>query len=179
MYICQVFGQPKRPVLIPLGGLTVSLDFRFWGHNKAYESNHFLEQRRRMTMTSTLVSIGNKTTRVKRLRKGGFCFVMSSFFYIFVKSIKFFITKNLVITYKLSTTTKKYFAMVLIFLSFCHNLEKLAKKKKSKSKSVLQVWTCEYIMANYWRIICFLGFFSKGLSLGCFLLLKLGVTLVG
>ncbi len=95
--ICQVFGQPKRLVLIPLEGLVVSLVFRFWGHNGAYERNHFLEQRRRVTMTSTLVSIGNKTTKVKRPRKGqfcvfclGFCFVVSPFFYIFVKPIKFF-----------------------------------------------------------------------------------------
>jgi hypothetical protein len=53
--ICQVFGQPKRLVLIPLEGLVVSLVFRFWGHNGAYERNHFLEQRRRVTMTWTLV----------------------------------------------------------------------------------------------------------------------------
>jgi len=113
--ICQVFGQPKPLVLIQLEGLVVSLVFRFWGHSVAYESNHFLEQRRRMTMPSTLVSIGNKTTKVKRPRKGwfcvfffGFCFVVSPFFYIFVKPTKFFIIKNLVITYKLSTIESFY-----------------------------------------------------------------------
>jgi len=39
--ICQVFGQPKSLVLIPLGRLAVSLVFIFWGHNWAYENNHF------------------------------------------------------------------------------------------------------------------------------------------
>ncbi len=56
----------------------------------------------------TSISIGNKRTKVKRPRKGGFCFVVGSFFYIFVKLIKFFIIKNLVITFKLSTIKSFY-----------------------------------------------------------------------
>jgi hypothetical protein len=95
--ICQVFGQPKPLVLIQLEGLVVSLVFRFWGHSVAYESNHFLEQRRRMTMPSTLVSIGNKTTKVKRPRKGWFCvflfwvlFCGESFFLYFCQAHKVF-----------------------------------------------------------------------------------------
>jgi hypothetical protein len=60
-------------------------------------------------MTTVPISINNKTTKVKRLREGGFCvfcfflnvlFCCGSFFYIFVKPKKFLITKNLVITYK-------------------------------------------------------------------------------
>jgi hypothetical protein len=90
--ICQVFGQPKRLVLIlvPLRGLAVSLVFRFWGHKGAYESNHFLEQRRRMMMTLTLVSIGNKTTKVKRPRKGGFCVFFLGFVLWWVLFFTFF-----------------------------------------------------------------------------------------
>jgi hypothetical protein len=52
-------------------------------------------------MTTTLTSIGNKTTKVKRLREGGFCVLCffflkfcggSFFFYIFVKPKKFFLS---------------------------------------------------------------------------------------
>jgi len=86
-------------------------------------------------MTSTLVSIGNKTTKVKRPWKGGFCvfpwvlFCGGSFFYIFVKPINFFITKNLGIIYKLSTIRefvpqRKILPWSLFFLIFVTILKK-------------------------------------------------------
>jgi hypothetical protein len=43
--------------------LVVNLVSRFWGLNGTYESNHFLEQTRRMTMTTTPTC--NKTMKVK------------------------------------------------------------------------------------------------------------------
>ncbi len=56
-------------------------------HGGAYQSIHFLEQRRRMMMVTTPASSGNKTTKVKRPKEGGFyvkkfgfCFVVGSFF---------------------------------------------------------------------------------------------------
>jgi hypothetical protein len=50
--------------------------------------------------------------------------------YIYVKSIKFFITKNVVIAYKLSTIEGFYhkvsdFALVVVFLNFCHSPKKI------------------------------------------------------
>jgi hypothetical protein len=49
----------------------------------------------------------------------------------------FFITKNLVITYKLNTIKGFYykvndFSTVLVFLGFCHNPKKIAKEKEEK-----------------------------------------------
>jgi hypothetical protein len=102
-------GLVGSPIVVPLGGLVVNLLSKFGGHNEAYQSNHFLEERRRIVMTTALTSIGNKTTKVKRLRQGGVFFFFLGFvlwwvpfFYIFVKPKKKFITKNLVITYKLN-----------------------------------------------------------------------------
>ncbi len=50
-------------VMVPIG-LVVSLVFKFWGHDATYENNHFLGQRRRMMMITTLASTckhwGNK-----------------------------------------------------------------------------------------------------------------------
>ncbi len=67
----------------------------------------------------------------------GFCFVMGLFFpfTFFFKPKKFFIFKNLVITYKLSTLKGFYhkvrdFVMVLVFLNFCHGPKKIAKEKE-------------------------------------------------
>jgi hypothetical protein len=59
-------------VAIPVG-LIVSLVYRFWGHNRTYESNHFLGQGRKAMMTTTPTSSGNQTTKVKRPKEGGFC----------------------------------------------------------------------------------------------------------
>jgi hypothetical protein len=59
-------GRVVSLVVVSLG-LVVSLFSKFWGHGEAYESNHFLEQRRRM-MTITLASTSNKITKVA---KGG------------------------------------------------------------------------------------------------------------
>jgi len=53
-------------------GLVVSLISIFWGHDGAYESDHILEQKKRMMMITTLASICNNTTKVKRPREGGF-----------------------------------------------------------------------------------------------------------
>jgi hypothetical protein len=63
----------------------------------------------------------------------------SLFSIFFVNPIKFFITKNLVITYKLSTIEgfchkKNFFATILVFLSFCHNFTKKKNEKKMKIK---------------------------------------------
>ncbi len=41
-------------------------NFQILGHNGPYESNHFLEKKRRIMMTTTPTSIDNKTTKVKR-----------------------------------------------------------------------------------------------------------------
>jgi hypothetical protein len=92
-------GLVGSPIVVPLGGLVVNILSRFGRHNGAYESNHFVEERRRIVTTTTLTSIGNKTTKVKRLREGGFCvfcfvfgfcFVVGLFFCIFIKPNFFF-----------------------------------------------------------------------------------------
>jgi len=62
--------------------LVISLIFRFWGHDQANESNHFLEQRRRMMMITTLASTCNKTIKVKRPREGGFCVILFGFYFV-------------------------------------------------------------------------------------------------
>ncbi len=69
----------------------------------------------------------------------GFCFVVGPFFNAFVKPRKFFITKNLVITYKLSTMESFYykernFTTILVFLGFCHSLGKITKEEKKGKK---------------------------------------------
>jgi len=49
------------PVAIPLGRLVIrNLLSRFSGHGGAYENNHFLEQRRRIVMTTIPTSTSNK-----------------------------------------------------------------------------------------------------------------------
>jgi len=60
-------------IVVPLK-YDVNLISGFWGHDKSYESNHFLEQRR-MMMTTTPTSTCNKTMKVKRPREGGFCVI--------------------------------------------------------------------------------------------------------
>jgi len=89
--------------VFPLGGLVIYLFSRFGRHNGAYESNYFLEQRRRIVMTMILISTNNKTMKMKRLREGGFvcvcvcvcvlrfCFVMGPFFLTFLSSPKSFL----------------------------------------------------------------------------------------
>ncbi len=49
----SIRGLVTSLIAIPLGGLVVSLIYTFWGHNGAYESNQFLEQRRRMVMITS------------------------------------------------------------------------------------------------------------------------------
>jgi hypothetical protein len=95
-------------------------------------------------MTITPASTGTPTMNVKRPKEGGFYVTFSfwvlfcggSFFFLYVsiKLKKFFITKNLVITYKLSTINGFYhkvsdFSTILVFLNFCYSLEEIAKKK--------------------------------------------------
>jgi hypothetical protein len=73
--------------------LVINLRSRFSWHGGTYESNHFLKQWRRIVITKTPTSIGNKTTKVKKLREDGFwyfvfvlfgfCFVVGLFFYVF------------------------------------------------------------------------------------------------
>jgi hypothetical protein len=71
-------------------------------------------------MIVTLTSIENKTTKVKTLRENGFCVFFFSFvwvlfcggsliyIYIFVKLKKFYISKNLVIIFKLNAIESFY-----------------------------------------------------------------------
>ncbi len=80
--------------------------------------------------------------KVKRQRScvillffGGFALCWVLFYMFFVKNIKFFITKILVIIYKLNTIKKKFhkekdFAMVLAFFSFCLSPRKIAKEEE-------------------------------------------------
>jgi hypothetical protein len=75
--------------------------------------------------------------KVKKLREGGFCVFCFFFFNVFIKPKFFFITNNLVITYKLSTIEGFYykervFATILVFIGFCHILGKIAKEKEKK-----------------------------------------------
>ncbi len=66
--------------------------------------------------------------------------MMGPFFsFMFLSNPEFsflFITKNLIITYKLSTIEGFYHKMsdsivVLVFLSFCHSPKKIVKEKKN------------------------------------------------
>jgi len=92
-------------------------------------------------------STGTPTTKVKRPREGGYCVTFSfwvlfcggSFFflYVFIKFKKFLITKNLVITYQLSTIDGFYHkvndsSMVLVFFSFCYSFKEIPKEKEKK-----------------------------------------------
>ncbi len=72
---------------------------------------------------------------MKRLKEGGFLFFV--FFNVFIKPIKFFITKNLVIAYKLSTIKGFYyrdidFATILVLFGFYHSLGEITKEGKKK-----------------------------------------------
>ncbi len=65
------------------------------------------------------------------------CFVVGPLFFLYlsIKLKKFFITKNLVITYKLNTTEAFYhkvrdFVTILIFFSFCHSCRGITKEKE-------------------------------------------------
>jgi len=60
---------------------------------------------------------------------------MGLFFYAFVKIKFFFITKNLILIFKLNTIEsfyyiKKDFATILVFLGSCHNFLKIAKEEE-------------------------------------------------
>jgi hypothetical protein len=97
-------------------------------------------------MTTTPTSIDNKTTKVKRLREDkfcvffafllfGFCFMVGPFFYTFVKPRKKFISKNLIIIFKLRTIesfyyTQKDFATILVFLGSCCSPREIAKEQQ-------------------------------------------------
>jgi len=97
-------------------------------------------------ITATPTSIDNKTTKVKKKRENrfyvffafllfGFCFMVGPFFYNFIKPRKFFISKNLVIIFKLSTIkslyyTYKNFATILVFLGSCHSPREIAKEEQ-------------------------------------------------
>jgi hypothetical protein len=95
-------------------------------------------------MTTVPTSTSNKATKVKRLKEGGFCvfcfsffwvlFCGGSFFYVFVKPRKFFITKNLIITYKLSTVEVPQKEKLCHNLGFCHSLGKIAKEEEKIGK---------------------------------------------
>jgi hypothetical protein len=123
-------------------------------------------------------SIGNKTTKVKRPKEGGFYVIFLGFIlwwvcfslYIFVKPKRFFISKNLVITYKLSTIKSfchkvRDFVMVLIFLNFCHGLEEIAKRKECVAS--VNIWIHNgQLLTNHMFFLRF--FLIKGLNRKCF-----------
>lgn len=97
-------------------------------------------------MTTTPTLTGNQTTKVKRPKEGGICVILFFFrvlfcgrfffpLYVSIKLKKFFIIKNLIITYNLSTIEGFYqkmndFATCLIFLNFFHSFKKIAKKNE-------------------------------------------------
>ncbi len=105
--------------------LIVSLVSRFWGHNGTYETTAFGTKEKDGDHNNT--NINMQPNKEGEKAKGGwvlcniffgFCFVAGQFFpfYVSAKPIKFFITKNLVIIYKLHN---------IRFLpqseQFCHN----------------------------------------------------------
>ncbi len=142
-------------------------------------------------MTTTLTATCNQTTKVKRPREGGLCVTFSFWvlfcgrcfftFYVFIKPVKFFfITKKLVITYKLNTIKGFYhkvtnFAMVLVFLFFCHNFKEMAKEffKNIYYECVVNVnvWIHNgYLLTNH---MCFKAFFwAKDWIKGVFFIIK-------
>jgi hypothetical protein len=70
----------------------------------------------------------------------GFCFVVGPFSYVFAKPRKYFITKNLITTYKLSTVEDSQREKLFHNLGFRHSLgeiateeEKIGLKKKEKN----------------------------------------------
>jgi hypothetical protein len=70
----------------------------------------------------------------------GFVWWWVFFSYAFIKPRNFFITKNLIITYKLSTIQSFYFkkrdfVTILVFLGFCHRLGKIAKEEEKIRKN--------------------------------------------
>jgi hypothetical protein len=80
------------PVAIPLGRLVINFLSRFSGHGGAYESNHFLEQRRRIVMTTVPTSTSNKAMKLKRLKECGFCAFCFSFIWVLFCGGSFFFT---------------------------------------------------------------------------------------
>jgi hypothetical protein len=59
-------------ITTPLRGLLINLFSRFSWHGGTYESNRFLEQRRRIVTTIAPTSTSNQMTKVKRLKENGF-----------------------------------------------------------------------------------------------------------
>jgi hypothetical protein len=74
---------------VVLIGLVVSLVSKLWWHDKIYENNHFLGQRRTVMMTTIRASIGTPTMKVKKPREGEFC-VTFSFWVLFCGGFFFF-----------------------------------------------------------------------------------------
>jgi len=70
----------SSPVIVPLGGSIINLLFRFSWHGGTYEGSHFLEQRRRIVTIVAPTPMGNKTTKVKRLKEDRFCIFLYIFF---------------------------------------------------------------------------------------------------
>lgn len=136
-------GLVGNSFLIPLGALIINLLSRFWGHNEAYDSNHFLEQRMRIVTTVASTSIDNKTMKVKRLKDGGFCVFVFLFFlgfvlwWVFLKK-KFFQAQisfyHQEVSYYLQIKHNKRFLSqkekLCHNLGFCHSLGEIAKQEK-------------------------------------------------
>ncbi len=95
----------------------------------------------KIVTTITPTSTDNQTMKVEKLKEGGFCiFVFLGFVLqwdFFKKNI--FITKKLVITYKLNTIKgfshkRKNFATILVFFDICHSLGEITKEKKIRKR---------------------------------------------
>ncbi len=97
-----------------------------------------------MMMITTQASTCYQIMKVKRPREGGFCvtfFLGFCFMMVFSFPLRFYqaykvflITKNLVITYKLSTIKGFYhkmndFSTIMVFLGFCHAYSQLGYPK--------------------------------------------------
>ncbi len=132
------------PIIVPLGGLVVNLFSRFSWHGGTYESNHFLEQRRRIMMITTPISTCNTTTKVKRPREDGFCGFCFSFVWVLFCGGSFYLHFRLVYNYFYHKKSNHYLQIKhnrkfllqrerlhhnLGFFCFCHNFGKIAKKE--------------------------------------------------
>jgi hypothetical protein len=128
-------------------GLVVSLVLKFWGHDGPYESNHFLKQRRRMMMITTLTSTGNKTMKVKRSMEGGFCVIFWGFYFLvgpffsirFCQPDKVFYHQESGYYIQIKHNRRFlpqffFFAVVLVFLNICHNFREITNEIKIKIK---------------------------------------------
>ncbi len=122
------FSKKRTSCKFNCSSIRIGCCSNFWilGAQQGIWKQPLFGAKKKMMMTTTPTLISNKTMKVKRPREGGFCviffgfcFVVGPFFslYISIKPKTFFFTKNLVITYKLSTMKGFYHKM-----TNCHSL---------------------------------------------------------